>query len=288
MDRRTRVLVGLLLGGGMGLAYGLVSQTINPLALWGVPLYVPPPGLPAHILLSTLAGGAVGLLASWPQEGLVGVFLGCLGGALAISLQGLWSAAGSGALLASLLVTIYTFIPRLFYFLPLAASVRWGIGRWEGHDDEVGAGNWPKARFAIGLLLAAMIVGSLSLYPSEVRAALRSMDRMLGQALAAQNRASLPAALKVVEGFPYRARGSYTLEWSEAAGLFHGPRIVSSETSLDGLILVRFENGFVLQCQFTLPLARPLCSSRPFLRAPILRQEGPSSLASLAAGPEEV
>src|SRR3989304_2656323 len=107
MDRRTRVLIGLLLGGGVGLAYGLGSQTINPLALWGVPLYVPPPGLLAHILLSTLAGGAVGILASWPQEGLVGLFLGCLGGALAISLQGGWSAAGGGALLAALLVTIY-------------------------------------------------------------------------------------------------------------------------------------------------------------------------------------
>src|SRR3989337_2347700 len=99
MDRRTRVLIGLLLGGGIGLAYGLVSQTINPLALWGVPLYVPPPGLPAHILLSTLAGAAGGLRASWPQEGLVGVFLGSLAGALAVSLQAVWEAAGNGVLL---------------------------------------------------------------------------------------------------------------------------------------------------------------------------------------------
>jgi len=42
----------------MGLAYGLVSQTINPLALWGLPLYVPPPGLPATTMSTGRSGNA--------------------------------------------------------------------------------------------------------------------------------------------------------------------------------------------------------------------------------------
>ena len=283
MDRRNRIIIGLLLGAGMGLTYGLVSQAINLVALRGIPLYDPPPGRLVHILVSTLAGAGVGLLASWPQEGLVGVFLGSLGGALAVSLQGVWKAAGDGALLVSLLVMIYTFIPRLFYFLPLAAAVRWGIGRWENSGEDGRGWLWQKARLPIGLLLAAMLVGSLALYPSQVRAALRAMDRMLGEALEANNRASLPDALKVVEGFPYGARGFYTLEWSEATDLFQGPRPVTSEAYQDALIIVRFENGFVLQCLYTLPLARPLCSSRPTLRVPMLRHGEHFSLAGIPA-----
>lgn len=283
MDRRNRIVTGLLLGGGMGLTYGLVSQSINLIALQGIPLYAPPPGRLVHILVSTLAGGGVGILAGWPQEGLIGVFLGSLSGALAVSILGMWNASENGTLLVSMLVMIYTFIPRLFYFLPLAASVRWGIGRWESRDEDGGVVHWRKARLPTGLLLAAMLVGSLALYPSEVREALRAMDRMLGEALEANNRASLPDALEVVEGFPYGARGPYTLEWSDATDLFQGPRPVSSEAYQDALIIVRFENGFVLQCLYTLPLASPLCSSRPTLRVPMLRQGKLFSLAGFPA-----
>src|SRR3989304_3277568 len=138
MDRRNRIITGLLLGGGMGLAYGLVSQTINLVALRGIPLYAPPPGRLVYVLVSTLAGGGVGTLAGWPQEGLVGVFIGSLSGALAISLVGMWNALADGGFLLSVVVMIYTFIPRLFYFLPLAACVRWGTGKWltSGEVDE--------------------------------------------------------------------------------------------------------------------------------------------------------
>src|SRR3990172_4266743 len=220
MDRRNRIIIGLLLGGGMGLTYGLVSQSINLIALQGIPLYAPPPGRLVQIFVSTLAGGGMGILAGWPQEGLVGLFLGSLSGALAVSLVGMWEASANGTLLASILIMTYTFIPRLFYFLPLAVAVRWGIGRWEVGDNGGEGSPWRKAHVPTGLLLAAMLLGSLSLYPSQAREALRAMDRMLGEALQANNRGSLPDALKVVEGFPYGARGSHTLEWSEVTDLF--------------------------------------------------------------------
>jgi len=283
MDRRNRIIIGLLLGGGMGLAYGLVSQSINLIALRGLPLYDPAPGRLVRILVSSLAGGAVGILASWPQEGLIGVFLASLSGALGISLLGVLRAAENGILLPSLLVTIYTFLPRLFYFLPLAACVRWGLGMSEDRGAARKAARGRMAPAPIGLLLVALLAGATSLYPDEVRQTLRSMDRMLVQALEAPNRAGLPEALKRVEGFPYRAAGPYTLEWSDATDTYYGPRPVDAGNHGEALITVRFENGFMLRCLYSSPLTIPLCSSGAFPQVPILRQGESYSQARLPA-----
>jgi hypothetical protein len=263
MDRRNRIIIGLLLGGGMGLAYGLVSQSINLIALQGLPLYAPPPGRFVRILVSTLAGGGVGILAGWPQEGLIGVFLASLSGALAISLLGALRAAENGILLPSLLVTIYTFLPRLFYFLPLAACVRWGVRKSEDRGEAGIAARRRRALVPIGLLLVAGLTGATSLYPSEIRQTMRSMDRMVAQAVGAPHQANLPDALKGVEGFPYRASGSYTLEWSDPSESFYGPRPVSAGSYSEALVTVRFENGFMLRCIFSSPLTGPICSSGP-------------------------
>ena len=265
----------------MGLSYGFVSQAINVLALRGIPLYDPPPGRSVQILVSMLAGGGVGALASWPQEGLVGVFLASLSGAVTVSLLGFGKASGSEGFLLYFLLMIYTFVPRLFYFLPLAASVRWAMGKWGNRGEGETGSHWGKARGYLILLLAGSLVGATSLYPPDVREALRSVDRLTEAALEAPNRASIPDALQVVEGFPQRARGSYSLEWSEATDLFQGPRPVTTGERLDSLILVRFANGFVFQCLYTSPDSRPLCSSRPLLSVPILRQGERFSQASL-------
>lgn len=255
-----RRVLGFALGGGMGLLYALVSQFINPVVMTGIPLYQPPPG-PFVRALGGMAGGAIlGLLAAWPREGLTGVVVSAMAGAAAISLTTLAAALRRGEFVAPFLVTVYTFLPRLFFYLPHSALVRWGISEWREAGPpppfELRRHGW-AALVTMGL---AALVGGCSLRSDEARQAMIAMDRLLQGAAQAASTDDLPKPLQRVEGFLPEASGDYSLQWSEELDEFQGVRPITEEAREETLIIIRYESGLTFQCIFTPPVPDPSCT----------------------------
>jgi len=262
-----RRALGLLLGGGIGLLYGLVSASINRIALPGIPLYPPPPGPVLQVIGSAAGGAVLGLLAAWPREGLIGILFSAATGAAAISLNSLASVVESVGFTAPILLTFYTFLPRLFFYLPHAAIVRWGVSQWR----EVGPPppfnlrrHAPVALLALGL---AGLAGGCSLKGEEARAALVAMNEILQQAEGAARPGDLPEPLQGIETFLADASGAYSLEWSDNFSGFGAPRPMADEGHVESLIIVRYESGFRFHCAFAPPLYRPICEI-PMLQRP--------------------
>lgn len=255
-----RRALGLVLGAGMGLLYALVSELINPLAMPGVPLYHAPPG-PFVRVLGGLAGGAIlGLVSAWPREGLIGIVVSATAGAAATSVSVIAAEARRGEIVAPILVTIYTFLPRLFFYLPHSGLVRWGITQWR----EAGAPPPYSLRRHGGATLVtlglAALVGGCSLRSDEARRALTSMDRLLESAKQAATTGDLPPPLQRVEGFFAEAAGDYWLQVSDEVDRFQGVRPLNEEGREETLIIVRYESGLIFQCIYTPPVPQPSCT----------------------------
>ena len=111
-SRTRRCLVGTLLGAGLGLAYGLVSQWINAVAVPGVPFYQPPFGPLGNTALGLVVGAFLGLVTAWPHDAFVGVLAGCGAGAVLIELVVLLTGdVGSRMMAAKATLTLFTFLP---------------------------------------------------------------------------------------------------------------------------------------------------------------------------------
>lgn len=254
-----RRALGFLLGGGMGLLYGLVSTSINRIVLPGIPLYPPPPG-PTLQVLGAAAGGAVlGLLAAWPREGLIGIVFSAATGAAAISLSSVVSTVERQGLVAPILITFYTFLPRLFFYFPFAALVRWGVTQWREAGPPPPFDLRRHGRAALITLGLAAGIGGCSLRSPEAREALTAMDAILRQAAQATTVAELPAPLQRLDGFLAEASGNYTLEWSDDVGNFQGAIPVGDDSRRESLITIRYESGLRFQCAFAPPLPQPTC-----------------------------
>jgi hypothetical protein len=244
----------------MGLVYGLVAQTINEIALPGLPLYHPPPGLVVSVLGSVIGGAVLGLLAAWPREGLTGVVLSAAVGAGVISLGALVVATQRLGLTAPILITFYTFLPRLFFYLPHAGLVRWGIGAWREAGPPPPFSVRRHGRVALITLGLAALVGGCSLHRTPSREALVAMDGLLRQADLATRVEELPEPLLGVEGFLAEAAGAYTLNWSDDVASYRGLRPAVDDERDVSLIIVRYESGLIFQCVFTPPIHEPVCT----------------------------
>jgi hypothetical protein len=244
----------------MALAYTLVAETINSVALPGIPLYHPPPG-PLLTILGGLVGGAVlGLIAAWPKEGLTGIFLGGGAGALGVSLAAAVPEVERLGLAAPAVVTFYTFLPRLFFYLPHTTTVRWALFRYR----EAGPPPpfiWSKhgvtTLFVLGL---AGLVGSCSLRSENAREALVAMNDLLQESAAAATIEQLPEPLQPIQGFLEGATGGYTLEWSDEVESFQGLRPIPLGEQRQSLVIVRYESGLTFTCVFTPPVFAPRCT----------------------------
>lgn len=262
MNNQSRRILGALIGSGIGLAYGLVVQSVNLIALPGLPIYQPPPGRLSSIVLTLILGGVLGFIAAWPEDAVPGTLYSSLAGVVIVSVYGLVTdGGGSEAFIGGLLVLFLTFLPRAFLFLPLAIMVRWILSIWQNELQTV---EFSVRRMTLSLLVVLFLAaagGLLSLYPRQARHALRTMEDLVQLGMQSASEDSLPDALKPVDGFFKSARGSYVLEVSDNPDEFPIARLPTAYNETVYAVLARFENGFHFACVFIPDAPRPACGN---------------------------
>lgn len=257
---RYRRLTGLVLGGGLGLVYGLVSQLINRALLPGVPLYQPPFGPAGNSALSMIGGALLGLICAWPLTGVLGVFWASAVTAVALLTFTFVKARLSGnQLIAMLLTGVFLALPFWGMLVPLIAALRWGVnGQEEAHRDRLPR----RARVFRPVLLIALAAGAgaLSLKHADVRLMLNRTHALLQAGQQAADDA-LPAPLQQpdVGAFSQRGRGPYQLAWEgERIARYRIPR-PGRNFDTHSVVVAHFASGWHLVCLYIAPDEPPLC-----------------------------
>jgi hypothetical protein len=259
MSKKARWIMGTIFGAIIGLVYGVVSQSINSVFLPGVPLFAPAPGRFVTVLLAGLAGGALGFLVTWPEEFLLGVLISSVAGTLVSSLLSLQTqAGGSEGIFGVSVVLFITFLPRIFYFIPVVAMIRWAVSLWE---KEIGYETFAFRKLvgsATVLVLAAAVLGAFSLYTPKTRHAIKDVNQMILAGRQASSLSSLPQPLQKVSGFLENSNSAYTVKLvnpvtipiSRASAGF-------DENEVD--VEVSFASGFRFGCVYTPLVSQPSC-----------------------------
>lgn len=256
MQLNSQRRLGLILGLVLGLGFSLSSNLINKFFLPNIPLFVPWPGTAGVIIVSTLMFGLLGLIAAWPDEALPGIIASALVGSF---VSAVWIIANeSGNRTGALIALFFVFLPRVFFYLPFSWLIRWLISRLEDSAYRKVA---PASRlFSIVVaFLVALLAGTLSRYPQEVRQSLVRMEELLQESMQASTREELPRPLQSVEGFVANANGPYTYTIGSDPDVLPVQRPVVDYGELEPFIIVRFENGFRLGCVFSPPYVVPAC-----------------------------
>ncbi len=257
MNDQSRRMYGFSLGIAFGLPYALISQYINVWMLPGIPLFELPIGRVASVILTALVMGMTGLIVGWSEES----FWGLIGGSLFLVLASSMHAyinSGSSRAVTFFFLFLFTFLPRLIIYLPLAIAFRWMLGVVEGNAQ--GSGLVRLLKVIVVVFTLAIIGGRFSMLVPEAREALEDMNTLVLEGMsAAENKDDLPPALIPVDGFPAYARGSYTLEWSSDMDRLPVTRSVAGYGITESLILIRFESGYQFGCVFTPPSHVPKC-----------------------------
>ena len=258
MSDRKRRIVAFFVGVFFGSLYSLVAQYINVWALPGIPLYEPPLGRVELILLSSLVMGLLSMIVSWDQESFWGLIIAALVG-VALSSIAAYINAGETETLKSVIVFVFTFLPRLVLFLPAGLLVRWAVNNLE---DAALFQRGRMRRITVTvtvMVLIAVVGGRFSLYPEEAQRALREANELLLEGMPIEHRMDLPPSLQAVDGFVEYAEGAYTLEWNSDPDSLAVTRPTVGVNVLESLIIFRFENGFVFGCAYTPPSYKANC-----------------------------
>lgn len=255
-DDRYRRRIGALLGGALGLIYGLVSQVGNTLAVPGVPLYQAPFGTAANVILFALAGAALGLLVAWPRSGLKGVLLMAAASAAGIILLSvLTSTTLSENFAISVVAVVSLALPFWGLFVPVFAALRWVID----HQEEAHRDGQPWHGRVLGPLALIVVVGMAaygSLYPSAGRETLQAANAML--AGAAQSGVAPPALAEAPE-FAARIRAPYQLSWEgQDIDKYRIPR-PGRAFDRHSAVVARYPDGWHLVCIYITLDEPPLC-----------------------------
>ena len=256
MQLNSQRRLGLVLGLVLGLGFSLSSNLINQFFLPDLPLFVPWPGAVGLVIITTLMFGLLGLIAAWPEESLPGIIAAAVVGSL---LSSIWiivneSANRTGALIA----LFFVFLPRVFFYLPFSWLIRWLISRLEVSAYKQVA---PARRLftVVIAFLVAVLAGTFSRYPQEVRQSLVRMEDLLQEGMQASSRDELPRPLQSVEGFVANADGPYTYTLGSDPDVLPVLRPVVEYGELEPFIIVRFANGFRFGCVFSPPYIVPAC-----------------------------
>jgi hypothetical protein len=119
------------------------------------------------------------------------------------------------------------------------------------------------------LLLLAVAVGVLSLYPERGRIALTRMEAIVQAGLAAGSSDALPAEFEGealldvaadVAGYPEQAKGRYSLDWEDGQlGRFAIAHPLDNERE-QSAVIARFDNGWRFVCLFITATADARCA----------------------------
>ncbi len=254
---RYRRVAGLALGALLGVVFGVVSQTINRLALPGVPLYQPPWGLLGNALLAALIGAGLGVIAAWPASGVHGTALASAVSAVVIVGGSLIQARPTGTAAAAVALTgVMLVLPFWGLLVPLLAALRWGAGRQEeDHRDRQPVA--VRLRSVAVLVLFVGLAAALALYPAERRIMLRATHSLLQAA----RQGSLPDSLRTPEAGPVlqHLTQPYTLAWErEGIERYRIPR-PGRNFDLHAVVVARFADGWNLVCLYVVADEPPIC-----------------------------
>lgn len=261
MKRKERCVLGIIFGMVLGLTYGVVSQWINSVFLPGIPLFEPPPGRFATILIQMLGGGALGFLVTWPEEFLTGVLISAATGTLFSSLVSLRAVSGDHErILGTSVVLFITFLPRIFFFLPIVLLVRWVVNIWEKETLYAVYSFQRRLRSVLLLVVIGLVAGLFSLYPGETRTAMKNLNGLILEGRQASSLSSLPQPLQKVNDFLKYSNSPYTLKLINNSEVIPVPRstIGFNQNEID--IEVFFANGFRFGCVYSARNEQPICA----------------------------
>ena len=250
-DRNRRIL-GFVVAAVLGFSYLLISQFINAWTMPGIPLYEPPIGRFETTIYGSILIGLLGLLIVWEQESFWGLLVSALAGVVITSMQAYINSYETG-ILKSIIVFVFTFLPRVVFFLPLGVFFRWLVGQVE--DVLIGyRGRLRDLALAVLATVAIIVIGGrMSVYPPEAQRALEEANSLLLNSQSITERDALPVSLQLTDGFIELAKGPYTLEYSDDPDRLPDTRPRVGMDSLEPLIIYRFENGYIFGCVFTPP-----------------------------------
>jgi hypothetical protein len=256
-----RRLTGLTFGALLGLAFGLLPQLPNRIALPGIPLYQPPLGPMGNIALAVLGGALLGLISAWPEGSFGGIALASILSAILIAVGNLIQARPAGnQLMAVPIITIFLSFVLWGMLMPLIAAIRWGVNKLvAGHIDRTPI----VTRLTVPALvvLAVGLVAASRLYRGEARFLLARTHALLQEGQAAAGAGALPEAFRAPDVGPFveRAKGDYTLAWERSN--IERYRIPRPGKNFDNhsAVVARFKDGWNLVCLYVTPEDVPLC-----------------------------
>jgi hypothetical protein len=222
-------------------------------------LYDLPIGRVASVILISLFMGLTGLIVAWDEES----FWGLLGsGLLAVFASSLMAFVNSGErqIVTSFFLSMFTFLPRLIFYLPLGFFFRWLVGILDTTGRAPSSGLSRLLKVTVSIIVIAVIGGRFSRMSPEAMDALKDMNALLQEGMAAVAKGEdVPEPLIPVDGFTSYATGAYTMEWSSEVDNLPVTRPVAGFGITESLIIVRFENDYQFGCAFTPPGHIPKC-----------------------------
>jgi hypothetical protein len=257
-----RRVFGIILGALLGLIYGLVSQSINRIALPGVPLYQPPLGPLGNTALSALVGAGLGLLVALPMSSALGIALASIASAIAIMVSSVLRLGDGLSTGTQLVFGVLLSVPLSWFTVPVTALLRWAVDR-QVDQQARGEPLLMRWRVPLALVLVMVFVAAFELHGTTIQAQLRTTDRMLETALAATDPADVPAPLQgpLVRDFPVGSGADYTLEWTrQDLDRFIELR-PSANYDQHVAVIARLAGGYRLVCLFPTARSGPTCGT---------------------------
>lgn len=262
---RYRRVAGVVIGAGLGLVYGVITQSINSIVFPGLPFHLPPYGPAVNEVLCFLGGASLGLLSAWPQESAIGILIASVTGALVIGGATLattrinWE-SGSGVIL----IILVLMLPITAIVVPIVASLRWATNKQE---DSYRAGylTWSRVLAPLLLMIVTGGLAATTLYPPEARPALERVNALVRAGQVAINVNDLPEPFKsdAMAGFLENAKGTFTLEWNRQFDRYGAIILPGVDPREQSVVVVYLQNNWTFACLFASFDAEPVCKNVP-------------------------